>query len=171
MRRSNFGEMHCSIAQTLERIGDWWTLLILRDLYAGLQRFDELAGDLGISRNLLTLRLRHLVDSGIISRELYQERPPRHRYTLTEAGQDLIPILMALTAWGDRWATPPGGPPLRFRHTSCGHHFVPEVTCSECGEAVDPDGVRLEPGPGGRAAPGTNLIGKALSGQTTPGAD
>lgn len=155
--------MHCSIAQSLERIGDWWTLLILRDIYVGLQRFDELAQDLGISRNLLTSRLGHLVEHGIVTRQPYSEHPPRYRYLLTEAGQDLAPIIMALAAWGDRWATPEGGPPVRYVHATCGRHFTPQVNCSTCGEVIDPDQVQLEVGPGGRVGPGTQIIGNFLA--------
>src|SRR5262249_37277275 len=86
-----------------------WTPLIIRDLQLGLDRFDALADNLGISRNLLAARLAHLVEGGIVARRRYQEHPPRDRYVLTEAGQELVPVLMALTAWADRWATPGGG--------------------------------------------------------------
>jgi DNA-binding HxlR family transcriptional regulator len=164
MRRTSFIHMHCSIAQSLERIGDWWTLLILRDIAVGLQRFDELATDLGISRNLLTSRLNHLVEHGIIAREPYSEHPPRHRYVPTEAGWDLAPAILAIAAWGDRWATPEGGPPVRFVHSTCGERFTPQATCSNCGEVIDPHQVRYEPGPGARSGPGTQLIGNLLKG-------
>lgn len=163
MRRTSFARMQCSIGRSLEAIGDWWTPLILRDLYVGLDRFDDLAEDLGISRNLLTSRLAHLVDHGLVEHEPYSDHPPRHRYKLTEAGRDLVPVLMALTAWGDRWATPDDGPPVRFEHTTCGKRFVPQVTCSHCGEKVEPDEVRLIPGPGGRIGPGTKLIGEIIA--------
>lgn len=167
MRRTSFGEMHCSIAQSLERIGDWWTLLILRDIYVGLQRFDELVQDLGISRNLLTNRLGHLVQHGIVVRRRYSDHPPRYRYLLSDAGKELVPVVMALAAWGDRWATPEGGPPVRFIHSGCGHHFTPRVSCSVCGGAIDQDQVQLEAGPGGRRGPGTQLIGDLLTGSTS----
>jgi DNA-binding HxlR family transcriptional regulator len=162
MRRTSFADMQCSIARTLDRIGDWWTLLILRDIAVGLHRFDELVEDLGISRNLLTRRLSHLVDHGIVTREPYSRRPLRHRYVLTEAGWDLVPIGAAIAAWGDRWATPEGGPPVRFVHTTCGEPFTPQVSCSACGEAIDPHQVAYRAGPGGRAGPGTQLIGTLL---------
>jgi DNA-binding HxlR family transcriptional regulator len=120
VRQTSFAQMQCSLARGLELIGDWWTPLIIRDLQLGVDRFDALAEDLGISRNLLAGRLAHLVEHGIVARRQYQQHPPRDRYVLTEAGQALVPILMALTAWGDRWATPRGGaaacvpaPPLR----------------------------------------------------------
>src|SRR5215813_1874676 len=99
MRRTSFAGMHCSMARSLEVMGDWWTPLILRDLHLGLSRFDELAEDLAISRNLLTTRLAALVKHGIVERRRYSEHPPRDAYVLTAAGRDLVPVLMALTAW------------------------------------------------------------------------
>src|ERR1044072_2408014 len=101
--------MHCSIAQAVGVVAEPWTPLILRDLFLGGCRFDDLAGDLGISRNLLTRRRGPLVESGVVERRPYQERPVRFTYTLTEAGRDIVPALFTLMAWGDRWATPPGG--------------------------------------------------------------
>src|SRR3981189_3376004 len=103
MRQTSFSTMHCSMARSLEVVGDWWTPLILRDLYLGLKRFDELAEDLEISRNLLSPRLKALVDNGLAERRPYQQHPPRDEYALTESGRDLVPVLMGLTAWGDRW--------------------------------------------------------------------
>ena len=147
--------MQCSMARSLEVIGDWWTPLILRDLYLGLHRFDELATDLEISRNLLSTRLTALVDDGIVERRRYHEHPPRDEYALTEAGRDLVPLLMALTAWGDRWVAPAAGPPVRFRHHDCGAEFVPEVHCSECHEPIHHETRRRPPRPGRRAGPGT----------------
>ncbi|HJO20101.1 MAG TPA: helix-turn-helix domain-containing protein, partial [Acidimicrobiales bacterium] len=93
----------CSIARTLEAVGDRWTLLILRDLFRGVRRFERLHGDLGIARNLLTDRLRRLEEAGVVQRVPYQERPVRHEYRLTAKGRDLSPALVALMAWGDRW--------------------------------------------------------------------
>ncbi|MFC6159859.1 winged helix-turn-helix transcriptional regulator [Kribbella jiaozuonensis] len=162
MRNTNFASMHCSLAQSLELIGDWWTPLVLRDLYLGLNRFDQFVTDLGISRNLLTDRLTKLVDGGLVRRTPYQQNPVRYSYELTEAGKELVPILMALTAWGDRWATPPAGQPIRFTHTTCGKQTTPTVSCSECGEALTMDEVAPLPGPGGRTAPGTALIASVL---------
>ncbi|MFC9742300.1 winged helix-turn-helix transcriptional regulator [Streptomyces noursei] len=156
MRQTSFADMHCSLARTLEVVGDWWTPLILRDVYLGIDRFADLVEDLGLSRHLLTDRLNGLVDNGILRRERCQERPPRDRYALTEAGQELVPIVVALTAWGDRWQTPEGGPPIRFRH---GHHdAVPMVACAACGNQITSDDLAPKPGPGGRQAPGTMLI-------------
>jgi DNA-binding HxlR family transcriptional regulator len=150
--------MQCSMAHALEAMGDWWSPLVLRDLYLGLRRFDDLADNLGISRNLLAARLRALTEHGIVAREKYQDRPARYEYVLTDAGRELVPILMALTAWGDRWATPDGGPPIQFRHTGCGTWFTPTVSCPVCGEPVRADTVETAPGPGARTAPGTMLL-------------
>jgi DNA-binding HxlR family transcriptional regulator len=158
--------MYCSMARSLEVIGDWWTPLILRDLHLGLSRFDELADDLEISRNLLSARLSSLVENGIVERHRYSQHPPRDEYALTDAGLDLVPVLMALTAWGDRWVGPKQGPPVRFRHRGCGAQFVPEVCCSHCGEPITAESVDVLPGPGGRAAPGTRLIAKLLRDRT-----
>ncbi len=155
--------MHCSLARSLEVFGDWWSPLILRDLYLGIDRFDALVADLGLSRNVLTARLAILTAGGIVEKVAYRQHPLRHRYTLTAAGRDLIPILMAMTAWGDRWATPDGAPPMLFRHHSCGHRFTPTVHCPECGQPVDAASVIVEPGPGGRTAPGTMLVAQALA--------
>jgi DNA-binding HxlR family transcriptional regulator len=160
VKRTSYAGMQCSLARSLELIGDWWNPLILRDLYLGLTRYDDLAKNLGISRNLLTTRLAALVDGGLIERRPYQRHPVRYDYVLTEAGKDLAPVLMALTAWGDRWVTPEGGPPALFEHTSCGHQFTPAVACSSCGQEVTLGDVRIRPGPGAKPGAGTALVGR-----------
>jgi len=166
LRQTSFADMHCSLARTLEVVGDWWTPLILRDIYLGIDRFADLATDLGLSRNLLTERLTTLVDNGILRRERYRDRPPRDRYVLTDAGLDLVPILVALTAWGDRWRSPDGGPPIQFRHGE--HRAKPTVACGTCGEPLTADRITAHPGPGGREAPGTMLIARRLAGPGRP---
>jgi DNA-binding HxlR family transcriptional regulator len=163
VQRTSFAEMHCSIAQTLEVVGEWWTPLIVRDVYLGLHRFDDLAENLGISRNLLTRRLDHLVTKGILERRPYQERPLRHSYHLTEAAQELVPALLVLMAWGDRWVTPPGGPPVRLVHDTCGQSFTPWVTCSNCGEPVSAATVTPRPGPGAASGPGTRVLARTAA--------
>jgi len=163
MRQTSFASMHCSLARSLELVGDWWSPLILRDLAIGPRRFDELAVDLGISRNLLTARLEGLIATGIVARRLYQEHPPRYEYELAAPGVELAPVLMALTAWGDRWATPEGGSPIRYWHRDCGQVFTPTVYCPSCGQAVNGEKVDLLPGPGGRQAPGTMLTGEFIA--------
>jgi DNA-binding HxlR family transcriptional regulator len=162
MRQTSFADMHCSLARSLEVIGDWWSPLILRDLAIGPRRFDELAGDLGISRNLLTTRLEGLMAAKVIDRTPYRDHPPRYRYHLAKAGEELVPALMVLTAWGDRWATPEGGPPVRYRHRDCGQVFTPTVCCPCCQQAVTGDDVDVLPGPGAQSAPGTMLAGEFI---------
>ena len=164
MRQTSFAQMQCSLARGLELIGDWWTPLIIRDLQLGVDRFDALAEDLGISRNLLATRLSHLVENGIVARRRYRQHPPRDRYVLTEAGLALVPVLMALTAWGDQWATPEGGPPLEYLH-HCGSQFTPTVSCDACGEAITLADVKVRPGPGARRGPGTRVLAQALAGR------
>lgn len=165
MRQTSFADFHCSLARSLEVVGDWWTPLIIRDLLAGLDRFDDIATDLGISRNLLTTRLAELVEDGIVERERYSERPPRDRYVLTQAGRELGPIFAALTAWGDKWSSPPGGPPVLFRHRACGHTMRPQPACSHCGKPVSAGDLEFLRGPGGRPAPGTLLYDPLLQGR------
>jgi DNA-binding HxlR family transcriptional regulator len=169
MERTSFAEMRCSLARSLELIGDWWTPLVLRDLFLGVNRFDVLAEDLGISRNLLTRRLKALEENGVVARRAYQERPPRYEYVLTEAGRDLVPILLALTAWGDRWAQPEEGAPILFRHNKCGCQFQPRIVCSACGKGFGAEDVTLLPGPGGAALPGTMIVAKRLGGEKPSG--
>ncbi|MFD9455425.1 winged helix-turn-helix transcriptional regulator [Streptomyces sp. NPDC059985] len=102
-QRTHLGDADCSIAQALNVVGDWWTLLIVRDTARGLHRFDELQRELGMSRKVLTERLKMLVEAGVLTREPYQERPVRHEYRLTPRGRGLLPVLVALQDWGDTW--------------------------------------------------------------------
>jgi DNA-binding HxlR family transcriptional regulator len=169
MERTSFAEMRCSLARGLDMIGDWWSPLIIRDLYLNVRRFDELVEDLGISRNLLTRRLKLLTGNGVIERTAYQRRPPRYEYRLTEAGCDLVPAILALTAWGDRWARPEEGSPILFVHKTCGHPFQPQVTCSACGEVVTADTVTPIAGPGGAALLGTKIVARRLRAVTQDG--
>ncbi|NRQ38333.1 helix-turn-helix transcriptional regulator [Nonomuraea sp. NN258] len=149
--------MHCSIARAVGVLAEPWTPLILRDLFLGVRRFDDLAEDLGISRNLLTRRLEHLVASGVVGRRPYQERPVRHEYVLTESGREVVPALMMLMAWGDRWSTPPGGPPALLVH-SCGERFTPVPTCPHCGGEANAETVTVVGGPGAAQGPGTMVL-------------
>jgi DNA-binding HxlR family transcriptional regulator len=162
VRQTSFAEFHCSLAQSLEVMGDWWTPLIIRDVAMGLNRFDEIVEDLGISRNLLATRLEDLERNGIVERKQYQARPPRFEYTLAKPGEELLPVLMALTAWGDRWFPPPAGKPLRLQHRACGHSFTPVVCCSVCSAPVAARSVTIRPGPGSVSAPGTRLVPERL---------
>lgn len=147
MRRQSFAEMRCSIAQTLEIVGEWWTLLILRDLFAGISHFDALQEHLGIARNILTVRLQTLLDHDVIERHRYQERPARFEYRLTEKGRDLQNVLLALAQWGDRWTAGEAGPPFVYLHTECGHEAHPAMTCSHCGHRIENGAIKAVPGP------------------------
>jgi DNA-binding HxlR family transcriptional regulator len=146
MRRTSFSEMNCSVAQCLEVIGEWWSMLIVRDASLGVSRFDDFQSRLGISRNVLQQRLTHLVDHGVLERVAYQQHPPRHDYRLTDKGRDLWPVLAAMRQWGDRWAAP-DGPPLEVVHRGCGHVMHVEPRCSECGEQLELRQLRAVPGP------------------------
>ena len=108
MRRKSFVGMACPIARGLERVGEWWSMLILRDAFAGIARFEDFQQSLGIAPTMLTRRLNALVDSGLLERRRYNERPPRDEYLLTERGQDFAPVLVAMLAWGNRHFAPEG---------------------------------------------------------------
>jgi DNA-binding HxlR family transcriptional regulator len=142
--------MPCSVAQCLEVVGEWWTMLIVRDAFLGIRRFDDFQSRTGIARNVLTARLEHLVEHGVLERRPYQERPLRHEYVLTEKGRDLWHVLTAMREWGDRWAAP-DGPPVELVHRSCDHVTRTSVVCDHCGEPLDARAVQAVPGPGARA--------------------
>lgn len=108
MQRKSFEDMQCPIARSLERVGEWWSMLILRDAFYGMTRFDEFQQSLGIAPNMLSRRLGALVDSGLLARRAYQDRPLRYEYLLTPAGEDFRPVLLALMAWGNRHFAPEG---------------------------------------------------------------
>ncbi|MCU0273188.1 MAG: helix-turn-helix transcriptional regulator [Acidimicrobiales bacterium] len=134
-------EEPCSIARTLEVIGDRWTLLILRDVFRGVRRFEQLQRDLGIARNLLTDRLGRLVDHGVLAKVQYQDRPARFEYRLTPKGADLSPALIALMHWGDRWYAE-GEPPTVLVHDACGEALDLRVECPSCDAPVAPGHIR-----------------------------
>jgi DNA-binding HxlR family transcriptional regulator len=146
-----FAEKNCSIARPLSFLGERWTVLVLRDLTIGRRRFDEIQDSLGVASNVLSQRLATLVDEGIAERRRYSEHPERFEYRLTQKGLDLVPVLLALLAWGDRYTAGPGGPPLETVHDDCGHAFHAVPTCSACGEEIDPRHVHNRPGPGADA--------------------
>src|SRR5215813_9116322 len=108
MRRTSFGNMQCPIARSLERVGEWWSILILRDAFHGLRRFDEFQESLGIAPNMLARRLKALVEAGLLERRRYNDRPPRNEYLLTQTGRDFRPVLWALLAWGNKHFAPEG---------------------------------------------------------------
>jgi DNA-binding HxlR family transcriptional regulator len=150
MQRTNFGEMACSIARTLDVIGEPWSPLVLRDVYAGFTRFEEIQADLGISRKVLTERLNHLVERGVLERRPYDRRP-RYEYVLTEKGAELVDLLMVMVAWGDKWLAGEAGPPVLYRHRACGKVSSVDLRCAQCGESMRATDVELLPGPGAAA--------------------
>ena len=136
MQRKSFGAMQCPIARSLERVGEWWSILILRDAFSGMTRFEEFRESLGIAPNMLTRRLAALVEAGLLERRPYSERPPRHEYRLTERGRDLYPVVLALRKWGDKHATSHVGPPVTLIHKGCGKEIEGVMVCEHCGEPV-----------------------------------
>lgn len=165
MPRTPFGEMSCSVARTLEVVGERWTLLIVRDLLFGITRFEAIQRDLGISRKVLAERLATLAEQGIVDRAPYQEHPPRHDYVLSRKGVELAGVLLAMKAWGDRWACPDAGPPLVLRHDRCGAVTEVVPACSHCGDPLRPSEVTAMLGPGAAPGPGTSELYAAMAGR------
>jgi DNA-binding HxlR family transcriptional regulator len=136
VQRTDFASIDCSIAKTMAVLGESWMALILRDLFIGVSRFELLNSHLGVSRKVLTERLGQLVEQGLVERQRYSARPARYDYVLTDKGWDLCDILLAMTAWGDRWTTGPDGPPATLHHHTCGHITSAVITCSDCGQQL-----------------------------------
>ncbi|WP_337188614.1 helix-turn-helix domain-containing protein [Phenylobacterium sp.] len=136
MKWNELGSVRCSVARSVAVIGDRWTLMVLRDCFLGVRRFDDFEARLGISRSIIADRLKHLVEEGVLRREAYQDRPVRHEYRLTDKGLALHPVIMAIVHWGDVHYADEAGPPLLHRHRACGCDFTPVMTCSACGESV-----------------------------------
>lgn len=135
-------EAPCSIARALGVVGERWTLLILREIFQGSSRFDDLRGALGISRNVLSARLDALVEDQVLEKVAYQDRPVRFEYRLTTRGRDLYPVLLSLLRWGDRWLSEGDQPPLTLIHRGCGKAVSPEISCDHCGEPLEPGNTR-----------------------------
>jgi len=142
--------MECSIARALEVVGEWWSLLIVRDALNGVRRFEEFQERLGVARNVLTKRLATLVAQGVLERRRYQERPERFEYVLTEKGVDLYSVIIALMKWGDRWAMK--RPPVELFFRDTGESIDPILVDSKTGRALDPRATRARPGPGASRA-------------------
>lgn len=155
MRRTSFANVHCSIAQSLEIIGEWWTMLVLRDAFLGVRRFDDFVDRLGIARNVLTDRLNTLVDGGVLERHAYDQARGRCDYVLTDKGRALWPVITALRQWGDEWILGAGKEPVLLEHLHHGHTTTARMTCDVCSEELNAHSVRAVPGPG--AADGSAL--------------
>ena len=146
MKWDDLADQPCSVARSTAVIGDRWTLMILRDCFLGVRRFEVFQDRLGISRTIIADRLKLLTDEGVLKKVAYQARPVRHEYRLTEKGLDLYPVILAIVSWGDRHYADERGPPILRRHKACGCDFQPVMSCSECGEAVGAREVEARPG-------------------------
>ncbi|QMU78206.1 helix-turn-helix transcriptional regulator [Streptacidiphilus sp. PB12-B1b] len=148
MKRTSFAHWPCSIARTMDLLGDWWTPLVLREVSYGIQRFDALQESLGIARNTLSDRLRRLVDEGLLEKQPYQTDPVRYDYVPTEKGRDFYTVLLAMNRWGDRWLSGEAGPPVTHYHDVCGQESHAKVVCAACGEPMTVENAHPRLGPG-----------------------
>ena len=147
MLHNTYEGQQCSIARALEVVGERWTLLILRDAFNGVRRFDDFQRSLGVARNVLNTRLQRLVEHGLLERRRYQERPERFEYRLTEMGVDLFGTIVALMQWGDRWLADDCGPPTVLRHRECAGAITARRTCERCGAELQARDVEALPAP------------------------
>lgn len=160
--KTAFADFSCSIARTLDLIGEWWTLLILRDLFAGMSRYDEIQQDLGIASNMLATRLKRLREAGLVEREVAQGDARSWCYRLTDKGRDLYPLLLSLMAWGDKWLAAPGQQPVLMVHETCGNVTAAVPSCSVCRQPMALEELKFLAGPGAREGPGTARVGRYL---------
>lgn len=148
MRWDELDKQPCSLARAISVVGDRWTLVILRDCFLGIQRFDALEKSLGITRHVLADRLKKLVDSGVLYKTPYQQKPIREEYRLTEKGLELHPVILALVHWGDKHMVDERGAPIVHVHKKCGQVMQPVTVCSCCKEPVTAKDIRVEVGCG-----------------------
>jgi len=141
MRKTSLAEMPCPVARTLDVIGEWWTLIIVREAFLGARRFDDFKG-IGIADNILSARLKRLVGEGIFERHPYQAHPERFEYQLTQKGRELLPVIGALRSWGQKWTT--GRTLNRMTHEACGHEVSVHLYCQECRRPIGGQEVRAE---------------------------
>ncbi len=152
MRHDSLRHEHCAIARSVAVLGERWTFVILRQAFNRARRFEDYQNGTGIARNILTERLRSLVEQGILERRPYAEHPGRtlYEYRLTQKGLDLYPILLTLMKWGNKHGGFETGPPVRLIHKACGKETVPQFVCSECGDPVVAREITARPGAGAR---------------------
>ena len=155
--RSKLDSLNCSVAHTLELIGECWTILILREAFLGTRRFEDFQRHLGIARNILSTRLCKLCDSNILERVPVKHGARRQEYRLTGMGRDLLPILVALAQWGDRWILGPEAVPVKYIHGATGEEIADVTICSKDGRPLDADDILLVPGPGATMETRTRL--------------
>lgn len=158
---NDYDRQDCSLARTLELVGERWTLLIVRDAFYGVRRYNEFLAHLDVPRGVLANRLRVLVDAGVLDRRRYSSSPPRHEYTLTPMGEALWPALYALAQWGETYLAPAGARRL-FRHVTCGGQVGRAGVCTTCGQPVPPGDLEVWPGPGADATLRDDAVTKAL---------
>lgn len=166
MSKQSFASIACSIARAVDVVGQRWTPLILRDLFAGMARFEDIRRDLGIASNVLAARLEELERHGVVERRQYQSAPARYEYVLTDKGRDLYPVIATLVAWGDKWMAEPSGPPALTVHSDCGQVTTAKTVCAECGGELNAANVIAAPGPGAHSGPGTAVIGDYITRST-----
>jgi DNA-binding HxlR family transcriptional regulator len=142
VRWADVGETRCSIARALSVVGDRWTMLLLREAFLGAKRFDEFHENTGAARHIVSARLHHLQEHGVLDRVPYSERPVRFEYLLTAKGKALYPVVISLLAWGDAWMMDDRGPTLTVTHEPCGATVTPELGCPNCGQPVHPGDTR-----------------------------
>lgn len=160
MKRKSISGMNCSIAKSLDEVGEWWSLLIVRECTQGVCRFDEFQRELGIARNILTARLQRLAELGIIERFPLDDRANTDGYRLTKKGEDLYPVLVALMQWGDRWLAPEGKPPTALVEDGTGALIEPLTVHAKDGRSLSFREVRFAPGPGATKTTQTVIDGR-----------
>lgn len=168
MQRKSFDEMTCPIARSLERVGEWWSMLILRDAFAGKTRFDEFQKSLGIATNMLSRRLAALVESGMLERRRYNAHPPRDEYVLTDRGRDFHTVLMALLAFGNRHFAPEGES-VRIVDAATGAPAEPILVDRHSGRPLVEPYYRIAAGPAAGTATNTRLAEKPAGARPTRG--
>ncbi|MGH7045766.1 MAG: winged helix-turn-helix transcriptional regulator [Stellaceae bacterium] len=161
MRRKSFGNMRCPVARSLERVGEWWSILILRDAFHGLRRFDEFQKSLGVAPNMLTRRLNRLVEAGLLERRRYSEHPPRDEYVLTPSGRDFHSVLLALSAWGSRHFAPDEGAAVQLVNLRTGAVVEPVLVDAATGEPIVGGSFAVVAGPGADEAMRERLATRA----------
>jgi DNA-binding HxlR family transcriptional regulator len=158
MRRTRFDEWDCSIARTVDILGDWWTPMVLRSAFLGARRFEQFQDGLGIPRNVLTERLGRLVDEGIMEKRRYHDRPVRHEYRLTEKGVGLYPVIVTIMEWGNRWLDWDVAPPVDLVDRDTGEVLEPMLVDRRTGQELDPRRTRAVYGAGRGTRPGVEAV-------------
>ncbi len=171
MRRKTFARMNCSIARALDLVGEWWTMLIMREAFLGTRRFHDFQQNLGIARNILSARLKKLVARGILERIAAPDGGRRLEYRLTDKGRDFFPVLMALMQWGDRWVAGSDREPVRVVDRESGREIAEISVVSGDGRPLGPSDVMMVPGPGAGAATRARLSTRGKQEESAAGVE